>query len=141
MPIEAVYTASYLVLNEEKFQNRLKQEPTATGCSFYDPAQAAHCTIYPVRPLICRLFAWSALTNKKGELDYKSCRHMQQREQVASNAMNNSQPLPPLMTLFSHRVAAIQPTCAGERALLQDELGRALQRLNLIRQFYTNRVE
>ena len=47
------------------------------ACPFYrvqgDPY---HCRIYPVRPLICRLFGFAGSRNKQGEAVFRRCRHM-----------------------------------------------------------------
>lgn len=50
----------------------------ATGagpCVLFAPGQlAGGCTVYPIRPLVCRLFAFTAVRDKRGQAELAMCR-------------------------------------------------------------------
>ncbi len=87
---EAAYMASYLldmvpdIDNPEDIEGlalRLgKKEPGSPvkgSCPFHDSSRRGqNCLIYPARPLICRLFGFSAMRDKWGEPTFTLCRHM-----------------------------------------------------------------
>lgn len=49
-------------------------DASLTGCPLYDPDNPYHCTVYPARPLICRLFAASASDSKEGKSVFRRCK-------------------------------------------------------------------
>lgn len=66
-------------------------------CPFYSNSRTLHCSIYEVRPLICRLFAFSARI-ENGQLCYFPCKMIQKcySYQVADveRRMNKDFPIP-----------------------------------------------
>ena len=47
------------------------------ACPFFKlEGSPYHCSIYSVRPLICRLFGYAGSRDKNGELRFRPCRHM-----------------------------------------------------------------
>ncbi|MGH0053232.1 MAG: YkgJ family cysteine cluster protein [Sphaerochaetaceae bacterium] len=44
-------------------------------CPLYNPDSPFHCTVYPVRPLICRLFGACATQGKAGRAVFRRCRY------------------------------------------------------------------
>ncbi len=74
------------------------------------------CRIYPVRGLICRLFGFSAVTNKLGKPEYAACKVMkhnwpdkisQIRDAVARGGKI------PVISSYYRRLASIDP-CLGQ---------------------------
>ncbi len=45
-------------------------------CVFFDLHGRGHCAVYPLRPLICRLFGFAAVRDKHGQPSYRPCRRM-----------------------------------------------------------------
>lgn len=87
---EAEAVASYLLDHPPVLERFLAADvpAAATGkapCPLYDPdSPAAHCTVYPVRPLLCRTFAFSAHRGKDGVPVYAPCHRF--RETAAGEA-------------------------------------------------------
>lgn len=76
--VEAELIAAYLIGVKRELSSLVSDSPEAPGlsCLFYSPSYAGACSIYPVRPLICRLFGYSAVKDKSGTVVYRLCRHM-----------------------------------------------------------------
>lgn len=73
---EARLVAAWMLLNargSHQLQALEDWTPEADGCPLYDPDTPYHCTIYPARPLICRLFAACASQGKNGA-QFRKCR-------------------------------------------------------------------
>ena len=51
---------------------RFRPDKQEILCPFYDPYTPFHCTIHPIRPLICRLFAFAAKQNG-ARIEYSPC--------------------------------------------------------------------
>lgn len=81
--LEARYIADYLVstgatdhaaLGNHGGRPARTNSTNGVGCPFYDGVR--HCTIYPARPLICRLFGFAGSRAKDGEMQFSVCREM-----------------------------------------------------------------
>lgn len=86
-----------------------------SGCPFYKiQGNPYHCSIYEVRPLICRLFAYAGDRNKNGELRFRPCRHM---------PVENPESIAPSVSMeeFGRRLESIDP---GFR---KEEIGQAVR--------------
>jgi Fe-S-cluster containining protein len=46
---------------------------TSGACLFYSASYRGSCSVYPARPLICRLFGTTAVRDKSGEIVYRLC--------------------------------------------------------------------
>lgn len=80
------------------------------GCPLYDPDNPYHCTVYPARPLICRLFAASASDSKEGLPVFRRCKL--NPENTMPQFLDLSEPDPekgdiPVMRDYGFRVRAI----------------------------------
>ena len=75
--LEAVPVAQYLKNNPKKYQNYQKNNQNNReqwkSCPLYDEENPNHCTIYTIRPLICRLFGFSANRTRKKEIVFSTC--------------------------------------------------------------------
>ncbi len=142
IPIEAELIA-YHVLTEGI------QVPTdAQFCPFHDPFNAeGHCRIYPVRPLICRFFGFSAVRDRDGRPAFRLCRHMPAPKGLSSRTLDAELlaatfgAAPPVMSDYTLKVAAIDPARAGSRALLTAQLPEALQRVGTLLRFCAQSTE
>lgn len=87
---EALRVAEFLLdhpaILERFLAQKVEEPPTGkTQCPLYDPEnEAAHCTVYEARPLLCRTFAFSAHREKDGSLAYAPCRKFREDEVRAS---------------------------------------------------------
>jgi Fe-S-cluster containining protein len=81
-----------------------------TGCPLYDPDNPYHCTVYPARPLICRLFAASASDSKAGSPVFRRCKLDVENTMPLYLDLSDADPALgdiPLMRDYGFRVRAI----------------------------------
>jgi len=105
--LEASLVAAYLLLDEQKrpLIERLYNEGADDGpCPLYDPESPFHCTVYEVRPLICRLFGASASLDKGGKAVFRRCKY-------------NSEETMPALISFDRPVATLQSYSYALRSL------------------------
>lgn len=141
LPVEADYAALWILRNRPELS---AVEPRSEApCPYYDEADpGAHCRIYGGRPLICRLFGYSAMADKAGALEYSLCWKMP----GAAAPNRNGEDLrswrgsaiaqvfganPPLMADFGLRLQGLA-AAAPERALLGDAIRESLDRLRFL---------
>lgn len=73
----------------------LQQLPADACCFFYTPGLdgfgGGHCSIYPYRPLLCRMFGFTAVPDKYGAPSYTFCRQIKDHypEQVVRLVAGN----------------------------------------------------
>ncbi len=133
---EAEAIASYLFSERPELIPRL-ESPTQS-CPFIDDQNPEGlCAIYPVRPLVCRLFGFSGTTGKDGEPELSLCRHMEPLEGTAARRFRGTAQLtelfgsiPPVMGHFSIEAASIDPA-SGERVSLPEAVSKAMSRIGL----------
>lgn len=105
--LEASFVAAHLLLDEQKrtLVERLYAEGVDDGpCPLYDPESPYHCTVYEVRPLICRLFGASASLDKSGRAAFRRCKY------------NTEETMPAFIT-FDRPVATMQSYSYALRSL------------------------
>lgn len=144
LPIEASYLAAWLVRNRPERALEIARSgrvealnASERGCPLYDPAAPiAHCTVYPGRPLICRLFGFAGTRNRIGLSSYSLCRLMPELPSPRSGRrawegleLENGFGLPPLMSDISRELESVSPGDAAHRALLADALPAAISQL------------
>jgi len=138
LPVEARYLAAWILRHRPELVaeilNRSDTE-TAPPCPFHDAARSGgHCSVYPARPLICRLFGFAALRDKEGQESYSLCRRMPSR---AGKRFWSGPDLEvelgaafPDMADFGALAAALAPQEAGDRRLLIQALPIALRQIS-----------
>ncbi|MCX8013551.1 MAG: YkgJ family cysteine cluster protein [Rectinema sp.] len=136
IPIEAELIAYHVLTH------RIHVPTDAQYCPFHDPSNAeGHCRIYPARPLICRFFGFSAVRDRNGRPAFRLCRHMPAPQGLSSRMLDAEllaatfDAVPPVMSDYALKVAAIDPARAGSRALLTAQLPDALQRIGTLLRF------
>lgn len=105
--LEASLVAAYLLLEESKrpLIERLYAEGVDEGpCPLYNKDSIYHCSVYEVRPLICRLFGSSASLDKSGNAVFRRCKY------------NVEGTMPALLT-FDKPVATLQSYSYALRSL------------------------
>ncbi|TFG79949.1 MAG: YkgJ family cysteine cluster protein, partial [Spirochaetales bacterium] len=73
-PVEAALVATWLTMSNRDLAFSMAAggiEPRVrvdgrVGCPLYADNTPFHCTVYEARPLICRMFAFSAVRDKRG---------------------------------------------------------------------------
>lgn len=136
MPLEAEYIAFHVLKEGIALQH------DAPFCPFHDPSGTeGQCRIYAARPLICRFFGFSAVRDRYGRPSFRLCRHMPSPAGLASRMLDASLlidsfgTVPPVMSDYALKVAAIDPGRAGTRGLLTDQLPAALERIGTLLRF------
>lgn len=108
LPLEGMAVAAYVELTRSGTATLEAVLPgEATSCVFNDPDNPLHCTVYPARPLECRLFAFSGVRDKDGEPLFRLCRDMsgpEQRTMDAAALRARYGALPPLMPDYGTRL-------------------------------------
>jgi Fe-S-cluster containining protein len=115
------------------------------SCPLYAADTPWHCTVYEARPLVCRLFAFSAVRDKRGLSSFSLCRLMPpaagtavQGQEVPFTAvrfacgpaiMETFRAEPPVMADFGNEILALDPHSNGDRAPLPEALADALSQV------------
>lgn len=141
LPLEASYLAAWLVRNRPERALRIADSDTLPanlhGCPLYDPDKPdAHCTVYPGRPLICRLFAFSGVRTRTGSSSFSLCRGMPGLPPPRSGARSWEGPelealfgTPPLMSDFGSELEGIVPGDGSRRLPLTEALPPAIRQV------------
>jgi Fe-S-cluster containining protein len=142
MPLETEYIALHVL------KEGIAVPHDAPFCPFHDPSgKEGQCRIYSARPLICRFFGFSAVRSKEGRPSFRLCRHMPTPAGLSSRSLDASVladsfgTVPPVMSDYALKVAAIDPGRAGTRGLLTDELPGALERIGALLRFCELSIE
>jgi Predicted Fe-S-cluster oxidoreductase len=144
---EALFLARYLLRNEPELAEEASEWPrrnlsSSPPCPFYRPGRAGGCCgVYPGRPLICRLFAFSGSRDKEGRPSFRPCARMpvaglpppgDERPSLSGPALASSFGLaPPMMADYAAEMTALSPEGASDRELLVEALPRALSKIGL----------
>ena len=134
--VEADYCSLFLLYRQPKLLNRIYNLSEARHCLFYDPHNPGHCAIYPARPLLCRLFAFAALTDKNNQPSFRLCLHIQpdlkQRLYTGEQLTTRFKTIPPLMQDYSMQVKNIDAGCQSPPRPLRQVIHQSLQKINLL---------
>lgn len=144
---EAVFAADWLIARKPELAAGVASwtpddRPEAPPCPFYRRSMPeAHCTIYPARFLVCRLFCASGIRNREGLAAFRPCAHMcldafplrgEERASLAGEELARVFGAePPIMADYSAQIVALLPSEASETALVLDALPRAIARVSL----------
>lgn len=109
---QAPQTVAMLADHPDGIDFQLRSSPDATkpassGCPLYDPDNPYHCTVYPARPLICRLFAASASEGKDGRPVFRRCKLDPEDSMPVLLELGAAQDDVPTMRDYGFRVRAI----------------------------------
>jgi hypothetical protein len=139
MPIEAAAIAAFLADRDRAAAWSLAGSGAgSTGgqsCPLYAADTPWHCTVYEARPLVCRLFAFSAVRDKRGQSSFALCRLMpatpglDARSASGSSIMEVFKAIPPLMADYGNEILVLDPHSNGDRAPLPEALMDALSQV------------
>ena len=100
----------------EIWLDKIEKFASPGRCVFYEPHPSAcgqgRCTIYPLRPLICRLFGFSAKKNKTGDPVLVTCGIIkkEQPQEYARTVQRIAKGLKiPVMPDYTAQVTALDP--------------------------------
>ena len=119
------------------------------SCPLYAADTPWHCTVYEARPLVCRLFAFSAVRDKRGQSSFALCKLMpaaldlaMQPKPTAINAtpatvrsasgtaiMESFGAEPPVMADYGNELLNLDPHSNGDRAPLPEALVDAMSQV------------
>jgi Fe-S-cluster containining protein len=105
------------------------EEETAHPCVFYEEILPEHCTIYSLRPLVCRLFGFAGRRDKHGRAQFSPCRRM------TPPAVPVDPAAVPVFSDFAARLEGLYPPLGSERRGLNAAFHRAAQWLLLRKQY------
>ncbi len=139
LPVEADYAALWILAHKPELAERTREPRNSPPCPFYDKDRLeAHCSIYPARPLICRLFVYSGITTKEGLTAYSLCwaipdpQGQGKRSWVGEEILEELGSFPPLMADYGLRLHALAPETPGTKPFLGEAIGRSLNRLSFL---------
>ena len=126
---EALYTAAYLLfeLRDEELITKVRTH-TGPGCPLYRNDTPFHCSVYPARPLICRLYAASAYHDKYGKTLFRSCKY---EETETMPKLLYFEEAVPTMQDFAYRLRSLDRD-RGALSLLSELLPELLDQLQFI---------
>jgi Fe-S-cluster containining protein len=137
LPLEADYAALWILRNRPELAEVGPR--SSAPCPYYDADNAAaHCRIYGGRPLICRLFGFSAVVGKDGEASYSLCWKMPLPEGARTRSWGGRDlaetfgASPPLMARFGLKLEALSPPARHPRPLLGEAINDSIGKLRLL---------
>ena len=111
--------------------NKIKNTPQSI-CHILNPAQdgAGLCSAYPYRGLICRLFGYSARTNKYGQKELVTCQLIKAEQatafQAAQTGVENGQQVP-LMNQYYMQLVGIDHEMARKFYPINEAIKQAIE--------------
>ncbi len=94
-----------------------------------------HCTVYPRRPLLCRLFGFSSMENREGRPELVACRLVRAADPArtgeAAVAAAQGRLAAPLMRDYSMAVYRLDPALGSGALPINAALRQALERVGL----------
>jgi Fe-S-cluster containining protein len=146
LPVEARYLAAWLLRRRPELARAATAWPEAgsqearagarPSCPFYEASRTGgKCGVYPGRPLICRLFAFSTVRDREGRPSFALCKRMParggRRSWAGPELAGELGVDLPDMGFYGSWACGLVPEEAGRRALLVEALPAELRRLSL----------
>jgi uncharacterized protein len=131
--IEFLPFAHYLYEKDQAFEWLYGLKSASSSlCKILNPTQsgAGLCSEYPHRGLICRLFGYSARTNKYGSKELITCQIIKTEQADAYNTakdkVENNEPVP-IMSQYYMQLHAIDPELARDFYPINEAIKRAIE--------------
>jgi Fe-S-cluster containining protein len=123
-----------------------RETRSSRGCVFYRPHPFAQgqgrCGIYPLRPLTCRLYGFSARRDKTGQKKLEACSLIRASfpgKVAAANEMIGAGLDVPVMALYRDRVRDAGRGMDTELYSINTALRRSIERIGLARQLHSGK--
>jgi uncharacterized protein len=134
IPAESDYAAAYIIYEKPSLLTLIesKDERKDGACIFYDSSNPFHCSIYPARALVCRLFAFSSVTNKFGGEHFHLCKKTAYRGKsyFDSEELKHFFPSPPpSMTEIGTGMSCMFPGSNGSKITLSNAVRESAGRI------------
>ncbi len=120
----------------EGYLKKMEQMDEGGPCVFYKKGprvkEEGGCSIYPWRPLVCRLFGFSAVKNKYGQPVAVLCSVLKKRnpEVVREIDLKIQRGLEiPINPYYAKRVTLLYPTYGKERLPINEAVKKAIERV------------
>ncbi len=111
--------------------DELERSPDEQRCVFYrGDTQNWGCQIYPTRGLICRLFGFSAITDKTGKPVYGACKVLKQQKIDLVNKTReliSQRSRIPVMAHQYSKLASIEPVWGNELLPINQAIKKSLE--------------
>lgn len=108
-------------------------------CVFFEKLESSgqsRCTVYPLRPSICRLFGFAAVSDKYGKSKLAFCKiHKQTAADVVENAkiqVEDGLLKAPLFSDFANQLSEIDPVLATQHYQINKALLLAIEKVALL---------
>ena len=127
--LEASLVAAHLLVDSEKrpLIERLYREGVDEGpCPLYDKDTPYHCTVYVVRPLICRLFGASSSCDKNGRPAFRRCKY--NSEETMPSSLTFDKPVP----MMQHYSYALRGLDEGNVDVLSKKVREMVEQLQFL---------
>lgn len=132
--LEFLPFAHYLYSQDQAFEwlERIKNKENPELCIILNPSSesAGMCSEYPHRGLICRLFGYSARTNKYGKKELVTCQIIKSEQSAkfvdASEKIENEGSVP-LMSNYYMQLHGIDYTLAQQFLPINEAIKRAIE--------------
>ncbi|MBN1412273.1 MAG: YkgJ family cysteine cluster protein [Spirochaetales bacterium] len=140
---EADFLAAYVMLYKpDLIKTIIENRSTKAGCFLFRETDPQHCPVYSGRPLICRMFAFTAVNDKQGKPRFSLCRHLPTAGSRHVNSEDMSKAFsiqPPVMQHYSSRVTGLA-NGLQESTPLRMALVRSLDKLRALAVYLTEDV-
>lgn len=141
LPLEAAYLATFIAGTDKARAFALAatglearaRDDGRLGCPLYADDRAYHCTVYEARPLVCRMFAFSATRDKRGAPAFSVCKKglsvNGSRSASGDALLEVFGAIPPVMADMGSELASIDPDSSVDRKALPRALTEAMSRV------------
>lgn len=130
---------------ENEVLEQLEEQPDATRCLFFATALPGHgagmCTIYAHRGLICRLFGFSATTDKHGKPVLATCKYIKNDENGSyKNAVGHIDEggFVPVMNNYYMRLLAIDMALANQFFPINQAIKLAIEKVGMYYAYHSS---
>lgn len=133
LEIEALFLGAWIVRKTSESLSYYSEDKA--GCVYHNSSGTYQCTVYPARPLICRLFAFSGDRGKNNRVRYKPCKRMQNvehRTMEEDELYQRYGTLPPAMADLAREADCLLPDSAGMTAPLRETLPAAMNKIRFL---------
>lgn len=119
----------------EQWLGLLETHKGSTPCTFYKKdsrdGKRGHCTVYHLRPGMCRLLGYAAEQNKQGSFEISICAA---QEESDSDAAMRARELArqggvPLFSEWRERLAKLEPRLGTEQLPINEAIATALRKV------------
>ncbi len=121
--------AAYLIIrdgrDDEILSLLLSSDRSSPVCPLYDAGREFHCRCYSGRSLVCRLFGFSAVLDKRGKPCYSGCRWKKEERKLTQDELEGKMEDVPVMSIWGEALR-------GEGETIYVSLPKAIGKIRLL---------